>query len=204
MAATHVQERINLSCVLATAPNETLNIKSPTKSLHNAFPLQHPCQPPHQDQRDRTQDQPAANHQDTLSRHPRSLETTAAQAAKMLFLAVATLIPAVLGVAAERRDYSQCAGLKNNNDLVAELVIDYANLIGNYTDDLGESYLADDFTDTSGSINALAGLPLASVTFPSKAAFMANQVCAVPPQFLLPTHRDSHSCRHARTHTHIC
>lgn len=97
----------------------------------------------------------------------------------MRFFAFAALLPAVLGLASERRDSGSCASLQNNQELVAQLVVDYANLIGDYSDALGESYLADDFTDTSGSINALAGLPLDSVTFPSKAAFMANQVCVV-------------------------
>lgn len=101
----------------------------------------------------------------------------------MRFLALASfIVPAVLGLAPQARasSTSSCSGrrsaLNQNVDTVALLVAEYAQLIGNYTDALGESYLADDFTDTSGSINSLAGLPLDSVTFPSKAAFMANQV----------------------------
>lgn len=98
----------------------------------------------------------------------------------MLFLTLATLLPAVLGLALEPRGAPSCAALENNDDLVAALVNDYASLIGDYTDSLGESFLADDFTDMSGSINALANLPLESVTFPTKQAFMANQVRVVP------------------------
>ncbi|KAF3765183.1 hypothetical protein M406DRAFT_243610, partial [Cryphonectria parasitica EP155] len=51
----------------------------------------------------------------------------------------------------------------------------YAALIGNYTAALAQSFLADNFTDTSDSINALAGFPLGSVTFSSKQAFMDSQ-----------------------------
>lgn len=40
---------------------------------------------------------------------------------------------------------------------------------------LATSLLADDFTDTSDSINFLAGIPLTTVTFPSRAAFIAGQ-----------------------------
>lgn len=101
----------------------------------------------------------------------------------MRVLALASLIvPAVLGLGFgdHASSTSSCSGrgsgLNQNIDTVALLVAEYAQLIGNYTDALGESYLADDFTDTSGSINSLAGLPLGNVTFPSKAAFMANQV----------------------------
>lgn len=57
----------------------------------------------------------------------------------------------------------------------ALLVDNYAQLIGNYSDALADAYLADNFSDTSASINALAGIDLSAVTFPSKAAFMASQ-----------------------------
>ena len=40
---------------------------------------------------------------------------------------------------------------------------------------LATSLLADDFTDTSDSINFLAGIPLTTVTFPSRDAFIAGQ-----------------------------
>lgn len=63
-----------------------------------------------------------------------------------------------------------------NSPTVQALVNDYAQLIGNFTEALGDAFVADSgFTDTSASINALAGLPLTAVTFDSKAAFIANQ-----------------------------
>lgn len=58
---------------------------------------------------------------------------------------------------------------------VATLVDNYAQVVGNYSDALADSFLAADFTDVSDSINVLAGLPLGSTTFPSKQAFMASQ-----------------------------
>lgn len=115
----------------------------------------------------------------------------------MRFLSLA-LLPAVLGAALERRGESghcaagnplSCAArfngtpaLRPNTKTVAALVEGYAQLIGNYTTALGQSYLAEGFTDTSGSINSLAGIPLTDVTFASKEAFMANQVGCLPAQ----------------------
>lgn len=65
--------------------------------------------------------------------------------------------------------------LETSPKTVALLVDNYAQLIGNYSDALANAYLADNFSDTSASINALAGIDLSAVTFPSKAAFMASQ-----------------------------
>lgn len=63
-----------------------------------------------------------------------------------------------------------------NSPTVKALVNDYAQLIGNFTEALGDAFLADKgFTDTSASINVLSGLPLDAVTFDSKAAFIASQ-----------------------------
>ncbi|KAK8106983.1 uncharacterized protein PG998_008996 [Apiospora kogelbergensis] len=58
---------------------------------------------------------------------------------------------------------------------VDKITHDYAQVIGNYTDALADQFLAADFSDTSDSINALAGIPLGNVTFPNKAAFKAGQ-----------------------------
>lgn len=95
----------------------------------------------------------------------------------MLFLPLLALVSSGLCLVLEPRDGAECPSLENDQSAVDFIVNDYASLIGDYSDALGNSFLADDFTDTSGSINALAGLPLDSVTFPSKAAFQANQVC---------------------------
>lgn len=65
--------------------------------------------------------------------------------------------------------------LESSPKTVSLLVDAYAQLIGNYSDALGDAFLADSFSDTSASINYLAGLPLTAVTFPSKAAFEASQ-----------------------------
>ncbi|KAK5071453.1 hypothetical protein LTS08_004804 [Lithohypha guttulata] len=55
------------------------------------------------------------------------------------------------------------------------LVNGFQSLISNYTLATAEKLLSNDFTDTSDSINILAGYPLGSTTFPSKAAFEAGQ-----------------------------
>lgn len=65
--------------------------------------------------------------------------------------------------------------LAENSKTVAALVHNYAQVVGNYSDALASSFLADGFTDVSDSINALAGLPLGNTTFLSKQAFMASQ-----------------------------
>ncbi|EXJ76145.1 uncharacterized protein A1O5_00653 [Cladophialophora psammophila CBS 110553] len=51
----------------------------------------------------------------------------------------------------------------------------FASLLTAYSNATAESLLASDFTDTSDSINFLAGNPLGSTTFPSKLAFELGQ-----------------------------
>lgn len=83
-----------------------------------------------------------------------------------------------LGAVVDPRDTTSCSkyrDLANSPATVTSLVNLYAGLIGNYSDDLGQSFLSSSFKDTSDSINALAGIPLGSVTFGSRAAFLANQ-----------------------------
>lgn len=65
--------------------------------------------------------------------------------------------------------------LEHNPRTVAALVDNYAQVVGNYSEGVAQSFLFEDFEDTSDSINALAGIPLGSVTFASKQAFMASQ-----------------------------
>lgn len=65
--------------------------------------------------------------------------------------------------------------LEQNPKTVAALVDNYAQVVGNYSEALAQSFLFADFKDTSDSINVLAGIPLGSTTFPSKQAFMASQ-----------------------------
>ncbi|KIX01952.1 uncharacterized protein Z518_07891 [Rhinocladiella mackenziei CBS 650.93] len=63
------------------------------------------------------------------------------------------------------------------------LVNGFGGLISAYTDADAEKLLADDLTDYSDSINSLIGAPVGSVTFPSKAAFMAGQGAQPPVPF---------------------
>lgn len=62
-----------------------------------------------------------------------------------------------------------------SNADATSLVNSFQSLISNYTTATAEKVLSSDFTDTSDSINSLAGYPLGSTTFPSKAAFEAGQ-----------------------------
>jgi len=58
---------------------------------------------------------------------------------------------------------------------------DFAQLISNYSSDFATQVLADDYTDQSDSVNTLidsgttSPIPLGSLTFASKAAFLAGQ-----------------------------
>jgi len=58
---------------------------------------------------------------------------------------------------------------------------DFAELISNYSEDFAKKVLADDYTDQSDSVNTLidsgttSPIPLGSLTFASKAAFLAGQ-----------------------------
>lgn len=56
-----------------------------------------------------------------------------------------------------------------------KLVTGFAGLLTKYSNASANALLSSNFTDTSSSINMLTGAPLDSVTFPSKAAFMAGQ-----------------------------
>jgi hypothetical protein len=59
----------------------------------------------------------------------------------------------------------------------------YGQLLSAYTNATANSLLAADFTDTSDSINWLAGIPLGGYTFSSKAAFIAGQGTQPPIGF---------------------
>lgn len=63
------------------------------------------------------------------------------------------------------------------------LVTGFASLLTAYTNATAEALLAGDFSDTSDSINFLAGNPLGSTTFPSKGAFEAGQGSQPPIGF---------------------
>lgn len=70
-------------------------------------------------------------------------------------------------------------------DSAQYLVNGFGKLISAYTDADANRLLADDLTDYSDSINSLIGAPVGSVTFPSKAAFMAGQGQQPPVPFQL-------------------
>lgn len=71
------------------------------------------------------------------------------------------------------------------SDTASALVNGFASLLTNYSNQTADALLASDFTDTSDSINIMAGIPLNSTTFPSKAAFMAGQGSQPPIGFTL-------------------
>jgi hypothetical protein len=65
-----------------------------------------------------------------------------------------------------------CLDAKDGQKLAAR----YADLIGAFTASKAQALLTSDFSETSNSINALSGKPLASVTFPSKQDFIDEQL----------------------------
>ena len=69
------------------------------------------------------------------------------------------------------------------NATASYLTNGYGQLLSAYTNATANSLLASDFTDTSDSINWLAGIPLGGYTFASKAAFIAGQGTQLPIGF---------------------
>lgn len=69
------------------------------------------------------------------------------------------------------------------SDTANSLISGFSKLLTNYDNKTADALLASDFTDTSDSINIIAGYPLGSVTFPSKAAFKAGQGSQPPIGF---------------------
>jgi len=61
------------------------------------------------------------------------------------------------------------------NSTAANLVNGYASLLTAYNNATANALLATGFTDTSDSINFLAGYALGAITFPSKSAFEQGQ-----------------------------
>jgi len=93
----------------------------------------------------------------------------------------ALLLPALsfAAPAPSKDGYFQCLSAGD----AAYLVSGFASLLTDFQASVANAILADDFTDTSDSINFLAGIPLGSVTFPSKAAFIAGQGAQPPIGF---------------------
>jgi len=78
-------------------------------------------------------------------------------------------------------------------DDVETLVAAYVRILSNWNDD-DAKYLADNFVDTSDSINILAGIPLGSPTFPTKEAFIEHQHTQPDNLPLVITHKSPYSC----------
>lgn len=75
------------------------------------------------------------------------------------------------------------------SDQAAEVIIDaYVRMISKWNDE-DAYYLSDNFYDTSDSINSLAGIPLGTVTFPSKEAFIEHQHVMPDNLPLIITHK---------------
>jgi hypothetical protein len=72
-----------------------------------------------------------------------------------------------------------------SNATAAYLANGYGQLLTAYTNATANSLLASDFSDTSDSINWLAGIPLGGATFPTKAAFIAGQGTQPPIGFTI-------------------
>lgn len=83
--------------------------------------------------------------------------------------------PPVAGRASSSSSSSNCLCPGDVDSLVGA----YVSLLSNYTDATANEYLVPDFTDTSDSINILAGNALGSVTFGSKQAFMQKEEAQV-------------------------
>ena len=60
-------------------------------------------------------------------------------------------------------------------DTANTLINGFASLLTNYSNATANSLLASDFSDTSDSINQLAGYPIGGPTFANKTAFMQGQ-----------------------------
>jgi hypothetical protein len=69
------------------------------------------------------------------------------------------------------------------NSTATYLADGYGSLLTAYTNATAKAILASDFTDTSDSINWLAGIPLGGYTFSSLAAFIAGQGTQPPIGF---------------------
>ncbi|KAL2426706.1 hypothetical protein ABEF95_001630 [Exophiala dermatitidis] len=79
-------------------------------------------------------------------------------------------------------------------ETAVQIVNAFVSTLTAFNADVATNLLAPDFTDTSDSINFLAGIPLGSVTFPSPAAYIAGQG-AQPPIGLEVLNIDAVTCQ---------
>jgi hypothetical protein len=98
------------------------------------------------------------------------------QLSSFLILA-ATWGPALVGAASFNplallgRQTTKCMTTKE----MEEMVEIYRQIIAEYTPELGEKYIAEDFVDISDTINTFIHLPLGGPTFPNKTDFLEVQ-----------------------------
>lgn len=105
----------------------------------------------------------------------------------MKFSATTIIVAALASVAAAAPqpgpggpgEHVRCLTEKTAKDLVSG----FGSLLTAFDVKVANKLLASDFTDTSDSINFLAGVPLGSTTFPSKQAFIAGQGTQPPIGF---------------------
>lgn len=93
------------------------------------------------------------------------------RALPLLALASASPVPAPAADADYGAPYGNCLHL----GAATQIVNEFLSLISAFNSNTANALLADNFVDTSDSINYLAGVPLGSPTFPSKAAFVQGQ-----------------------------
>lgn len=100
-------------------------------------------------------------------------------------------IAAMAGLALASPAKQPCCLTKSD---VTTITNNYADLIGDFTADKALAYLTPDFQDTSDSINVLSGIPLGSVTFPSRDIFIQaqSQLPSVGPLTIKTIH--SYTC----------
>jgi len=93
------------------------------------------------------------------------------QALSLFSLASAAALPAPVADATNSPPQDKCLP----NYIAGEIVNSFLSLISAYNGAVADNLLADNFVDTSDSINYLAGIPLGGPTFPAKVAFEQGQ-----------------------------
>jgi len=93
------------------------------------------------------------------------------RALPLLALASASPLPAPAAEADNWGPYDNCL----HPSVATQIVNEFLSLISAFNSNTANALLADNFVDTSDSINYIAGVPLGSPTFPAKAAFVQGQ-----------------------------
>jgi len=91
---------------------------------------------------------------------------------------------AAMAVSADSSDFpADCMG----PDDISYILGGYQGLVSSYNGSDADRLLTHDFIGTSDSINAVAGLPIGSITFPSKAAFKQIQTLSPSVPLVITT-----------------